>query len=153
MFSIQFYFFVIFKKRKCFRTFFFIIISGLNIFFCHGLGLFHFPYLVTLFLFNSTQFISIQINSIQFKYVQLFSIQFYSIFFICFKTASIFELFQILLSFCTMVLGLHIFNTLHIQAHVTQSSYPFQFNSIQLFLLYFKKNMFKNIINFELFQI
>ena len=57
---------------------------------------------------------------------------------------SIFELFQILLSFSTMVLGLHVYNTLHKLAHFNQFLYPFffsiQFNSIQ-----FNTNQFNSI--------
>ena len=112
------------KKRACLR-----IISGLTVLYHHGLGYLYFLYLTTLFLFNS-----IQINS--------FLINLVLSYLICFKTLSIFELFQVYLSFSTDY-GPIQFNLI-------------QFKSIQLFALQphlFYFICFKTLSIFEIFQV
>ena len=63
--SIEFYFILLYFNKEYAR---------LNVFLHHGLGLFSFLYLITLFLFKSIHFNSIQINSIRLNQIQFYFI-------------------------------------------------------------------------------
>ena len=81
-FSINFnsIYFVI-SKKKVEKHWHFQIISDLNAFFCHGLGLYFSHNFITLFLFNSIQFNLIQFKTNQFNLIYIYSIIFCSILF------------------------------------------------------------------------
>ena len=128
LFSFQFNFILLYLKKTCLRT-----LSILNFFRGNFLFL---QWSLSYFIIIFDHIFTFQLNSIQINLIQ---------FILFYFTANLCHFLRYFRSFFlyapwSMVIGLHIYNTLHKQVHVTQYPYPFsfEFNSNQFYFVIFQ---------------